>query len=170
VAGGEGRDHDVGHVDLLEGRGGEKQSDQTTAAGHCRQVPSPLARPREWTHARHTTGLQSPSTGEGTRGGVPRLYLDLLLQEVDFVLLLDELLLLLGDLAEGRQWGSAGFSSISGSAELAPAGLRPGTSCPAPATWRQGVCGGSRGPWGGLGGEGGGHPHPGVCQERHPGP
>lgn len=56
------------------------------------------------------TGLRSPSTGRGrggARGDVPRLYLDLLLQQVDFVLLLDELLLLLGDLAEGRQRGSA---------------------------------------------------------------
>lgn len=53
-------------------------------------------------------GCNHPCNGNGgTQRGVPHLYLDLLLQEVDFVLLLDELLLLLGDLAEGRQQGSA---------------------------------------------------------------
>lgn len=41
----------------------------------------------------------------GWQRGDPRLYLDLLLQQVDFVLLLDELLLLLRDLAGGRQRG-----------------------------------------------------------------
>lgn len=45
MAGGEGGNHDVGHVHLLEGRGGEKQRDEITTAGHCRQVPSPCPAP-----------------------------------------------------------------------------------------------------------------------------
>lgn len=74
VAGGEGGDHHVGHVDLLEGTGTPDQ--------RCRAVPPPAGH-------RDT--------------GVPCPYLDLLLEEVDLVLLLDELLLLLGDLGRG-QW------------------------------------------------------------------
>lgn len=67
MAGGEGGNHDVGHVDLLEGRGGEKQRDQITAAGHCRRVPSPCP-----ALGGDTRGLQSPSTGKGgAPGGVP---------------------------------------------------------------------------------------------------
>lgn len=71
VAGGEGGDHHVGHVDLLEGTG------------------------TRW-------HVAVPPPGRGQRGGVSWLYLDLLLQEVDLVLLLDELLLLLGDLRRGQ--------------------------------------------------------------------
>lgn len=84
VAGGEGGDHDVRHVDLLEGRGGEERRGRVTPS-LC--ATSPRAGPAGW------------------QRGDPRLYLDLLLQQVDFVLLLDELLLLLRDLAGGRQRG-----------------------------------------------------------------
>lgn len=48
----------------------------------------------------------SPLSGSaGGYRGVPHLYLDLLLQQVDFVLLLDELLLLLRNLEGRRQRG-----------------------------------------------------------------
>ena len=51
------------------------------------------------------TGV-SPSASSPPRAQPSPLYLDLLLKEVDFVLLLNQLLLLLSDLAEGkrRQW------------------------------------------------------------------
>ena len=49
-------------------------------------------------------GLREGSASEGSRcwwgAGI---YLDLLLKEVDFVLLLNQLLLLLSDLAEGKR-------------------------------------------------------------------
>lgn len=93
VAGGEGRNHDIGHVDLLEGEGtGAETASWDTAAGAI-LVPG---------------GCRHPCNGNGdAQSGVSHLYLDLLLQEVDFVLLLNELLLLLGDLAGGRRRGSA---------------------------------------------------------------
>lgn len=82
MAGGEGRDHDVGHVDLLE----EREA-RIMVVGWRSWAVSPL------------------SISAGGYRGVPHLYLDLLLQQVDFVLLLDELLLLLCNLAERRQRG-----------------------------------------------------------------
>lgn len=50
------------------------------------------------------------------------------------MLLLDELLLLLGDLAEE----TVGLSVTNGSTKLALAGLWPSMSHPTPAKWRQG--------------------------------
>lgn len=92
--------------------------------------------------AGHGEAAVTQHRGMGTQGKgqgrCPRLYLDLLLEEVDFVLLLDELLLLLGDLGRGQGVGdiedTTGMaSSLAGPTQQHKKGaaeLWVGMSCP----------------------------------------